>query len=257
MTSILKIAGSGLLAQQANLDVIANNIANIGTTGFKKSRAVFADSQYETGTLSAEGTTEPSIQVRAGTGVTVAAAQRLMSPGSFRETGSIWDMAIAGEGFFQVSLPDGRTAYTRDGSFQVDAQGQLVTGDGSLVSPPVTIPPGAQDVTIDATGVVRATVDGNPTDVGRIDIATFPNPSGLLAIGHNLFAPSEASGDAQAGQAGTDGRGQLMVGLLEDSNVDIGEEMTKVIEAQRAYQLSLKMLQTADEMLGMANNIRR
>ncbi|MCL4533659.1 MAG: flagellar basal-body rod protein FlgG [Bacteroidetes bacterium] len=257
MTTILKVAASGLLAQQANLDLIANNIANLGTTGFKKSRAVFADAAYETGVLEAPGTNEAPMEVTTGTGVTLAAAQRILSPGSFRETGNVWDLTIAGDGFFQVSLADGRTAYTRDGSFQVDAQGQLVTADGSLVTPPVTIPQGAQDVEIDGAGTVRAKVDGKLTELGAVNVATFPNPAGLLAVGHNLFVPSDASGEAQAGAGGTEGRGQLMSGVLEGSNVDFAEETTKMIEAQRAYQLSIKLVQTADEMLGLANNIRK
>lgn len=257
MTTILKSAASGLLVQQANLDLIANNIANISTTGYKKSRAILADAAYESGTLEAPGGVEPSMEVRTGTGVTFAAAQRILSPGSFKETGNTWDLSIAGDGFFQITLPDGRTAYTRDGSFQIDSQGQLATAEGYLVAPPVTIPPGAQDVEIDATGKVRAKVDGKLTDLGAVSIVTFPNPAGLLAVGHNLFAPSEASGEAQAGEAGADGRGQIMSGVLEGSNVDFAEEMTKMIEAQRAYQLSIKLVQTADEMLGLANSIRR
>ncbi|MDA8189244.1 MAG: flagellar basal-body rod protein FlgG [Dehalococcoidales bacterium] len=250
MSSILKSAASGLLAQKYNLDVIANNIANISTTGFKKSRATFADAAYENAVVNAPET-------RTGTGVTIASAQRMFSQGSFAETGNPWDLAIAGDGFFQVALPDGRKAFTRDGSFQVDAQDRLTTGDGLLVDPPVTIPYGAENVTVDPNGAVSADVNGQRVTLGNISVVTFPNPEGLLAIGHNLYAPSEASGDAQAGQAGAGGRGQIVSGVLEGSNVDLAEEMTKAMEAQRAYQLSIKVLQTADEMLGLANNIRR
>lgn len=256
MSSILRAAASGLLAQQYNLDLISNNIANVDTTGFKKSRANFADAIYDVTTTTPDGSATP-MEFRTGTGVTLAASQRMFSPGALKETDNPWDLAIAGDGFFQIALPDGRRAYTRDGSFQTDAQGRLTTAQGFLVDPPLTVPPGAENVAIEQNGVVQAQVDGKQVQLGTIPIVTFANPEGLVALGQNLFAPSDASGNAEAGPAGTGSRGQIMSGVLEGSNVDLAEEMTRAIEAQRAYQLSIKVLQTADEMLGLANNIRR
>lgn len=257
MFTILKSAASGLLAQKYNLDVIANNIANVSTTGYKKARTTFADAAYKTipaGALPAGG---PTNEFRAGTGVTLAAAQKMFFPGSLTETNGVWDLAIGGEGFFQVALPDGRKAYTRDGSFRVDGEGRLTTASGLLVDPPVNIPADAEDVHVDASGVIRGSLNGQLVELGDIVVATFPNPDGMLAIGQNLYLPSEASGEARVGHAGTEGRGQILSGVLENSNVDLAEEMTRAIEAQRAYQLSVKALQTADEMLGLANNLRR
>ncbi len=257
MFSILKSAASGLLAQTYNMDAIANNIANVNTDGYKKTRTDFADTAYDTmaATTSAIGGVAP--EFRAGAGVAVAATQRVFSAGSLRETDNPWDLAIAGTGFFQVALPDGRKAYTRDGSFQIDGQGHLTTGEGFLVDPPITVPQGAENVQVDQNGTVRASVNGQQVELGSITVATFPDPEGLLAIGHNLYAASDASGNAQVGQAGAGGRGQIMSGVLESSNVDMADEMTKAVEAQRAYQLSIKVLQTADELLGLANNLRK
>ncbi len=257
MSTILRSAVSGLLAQKYNLDLIANNIANLNTTGYKKSRGIFADATYETQAAIALPESEPVPEVRAGTGVRVVAAQRVFSPGSFKETDNIWDLAIAGDGFFQVAFPDGQKGYTRDGSFQIDSQGRVATVQGFLLDPPVTIPPGAESIEIDESGVVRGRLNGKPAEFGTISIAEFPNREGLLALGHNLFAPSEASGDAQAEGEAVYGRSRIMSGVQETSNVDLAEEMTKAMEAQRAYQLSIKVLQTADEMLGLANNLRR
>lgn len=257
MSTILRSALSGLLAQRYNLDLIANNIANLSTTGYKKSRSVFADAAYETQPAIALPDSEPVPEARAGSGVRVAAAQRLFSAGSFKETDNLWDLAIAGEGFFQVALPDGRRAYTRDGSFQLDSQGRLATVHGFLLDPPVAIPPDAEAVEVDEGGVVRGLLKGKPVDLGTISIVTFPNREGLLSVGQNLFIPSEVSGDAQADGAAAGGRSRVMSGVQETSNVELAEEMTKAIEAQRAYQLSIKVLQTADEMLGLANNLRR
>lgn len=257
MTSILKSAASGIIAQKYNMDVIANNIANLQTTGFKKTRLLFADGPYENHTVPVPEGSNPEPDFKAGTGVRVAGVQRIFSPGSLQETGNAWDLAIAGEGFFQVGLPDGRKAYTRDGAFQIDGKGQLATAEGYLVDPPVTIPPGAENVSIDEGGTVRASVNGENVELGSIRIATFPNPEGLYAVGHNLFTASEASGEAQVDQPGTGTRGKIVSGVLEDANVDLGEEMTRAIEAQRAYELCIKVFQTADEMLGMANNLSR
>ncbi len=257
MTTILRSAASGLLAQQANLDIIANNISNINTTGYKKTRALLADAAYETGPLEAPGGLEPSLEVRAGAGVTLAAAQRLFTPGNLQETGNTWDLAIAGDGFFQVSLGDGRLAYTRDGAFQVDGEGRLCTVGGLLVEPPITIPPDAENVQIDSAGTVWAALNGQATELGSIAVVSFPNSAGLLAMGGNLYTATEASGGPQPGMAGEEGRGQIVSGVLEASNVDIAEEMTRAIEAQRAYQLSIKLVQAADEMLAMANNLRK
>lgn len=257
MSMILSAAVSGLLAQRYNLDVIANNIANISTNGYKKVRAMFTDAPQETesATVFPDGTPVPEFQH--GTGVRLASTQRLFSQGNFKETGNTWDLSIAGEGFFPLALPDGRNAYTRDGAFKIDGAGRLTTADGLLVDPPLAIPAGVQDVQVDETGAVRGTLNGETVEVGSIPIVIFANPEGLETIGHNLYVPSASSGDAQLDLAGANGRGQIVSGVLEESNVDLAEEMTRAMEAQRAYQLSIKALQTADEMIGLANNVRR
>ncbi len=258
MSVVLRAAESGLLAQKHNLDMIANNIANLSTTGFKKSRAVFADAAYETESAINLPDGQPPIpEARLGTGVRLVASQRMFSAGSLKETSNTWDLAIAGGGFFQVALPGGQKAYTRDGSFQVDGQGLLTSAEGFLADPQVMIPKNVEDVRIGEDGAIRGILEGQPVQLGSIPIVTFPNSDGLLAVGHNLFVPTEASGAAESGVAGTGDRGQVMSGVLEESNVDLAEEMTKAIEAQRAYQMSIKVLQTADEMLGLANNLRR
>jgi flagellar basal-body rod protein FlgG len=257
MSSILRTAASGLAAQQRALDIISNNIANVSTTGFKKSRAVFADAKYYSEAASTTPLGEPVPAFTSGSGVTMAATQRILSAGNFQETGSPLDLTIAGNGFFQVALPDGTRAYTRDGSFTIDAQGQLTTTQGYLVDPPITFPAGAQNVQIDQNGAVQAEVNGQPTQIGTINVATFPTPEGLLAAGGNLYTVSDASGQPQVGAPGAGGAGQLVSGVLETSNVDLADEMTRAIEAQRAYQLNIKVMQTADEMIGLATNIRR
>jgi flagellar basal-body rod protein FlgG len=257
MITSLKSAASGLIAQRINTDVISNNIANLSTTAYKKSRVNMVDVGQEILAQFQLPGAEYPVDVIAGGGVTAAASQVMFTQGQLRETGNIWDVAIAGRGFFQVALPDGGTAYTRDGSFRIDAQGQLVTSDGFTLDPAITIPLGAENVQIDETGTVSALVDGQSTSLGQLPLAIFPNPEGLISIGRNFFSASESSGQAQVGQPGAEGRGQIMTGVLEGSNVDLAEEMTKLIEAQRAYQLSIKALQTTDEMLGLANNLRR
>ena len=257
MLTIMKTAASGMLAQKFSLEVVANNIANMSTTAFKKSRAVFASAPYRLTTEPVLDSGEPAAVFRTGTGVRLLADQRLFFQGTLLETGNPWDLAIAGDGFFQVSMPDGSKAYTRDGSFQTDGQGRVVTVEGLLLDPPVTVPEGAEEVAIEENGLVTALVGGERVQLGTIAVSTFPNPEGLLSIGHNLYIASEASGAAQVGPLGVDGRGQIVSGALESSNVDLAEEMTRAIEAQRAYQLNVKALQTADEMLAMANNLRK
>lgn len=257
MSVILRSAVSGLLAQKYNLDVIANNIANVSTPGYKKARAVFVDAAYETESAIPLPDGTPTIpEARLGTGVRLVASQRLFAPGNLRETDNPWDLAIAGDGFFQVVLPDGRRAYTRDGSFQIDGEGRLATLEGFLGDPPVVIPIGTENVSVAEDGTIRGTLKDQPILLGNVQIVTFPNAEGLLTIGHNLFVPTDASGQALDAPAGGEW-GQIMSGVLEESNVDMAEEMTRAIEAQRAYQMSIKVLQTADEMLGLANNLRR
>ncbi len=258
MSTIITSAVSGLLAQKNNLDLIANNIANMSTTGYKKARAIFTDGAYETHSAIQLPDGETTIpEVRLGSGVRLVASQRLFSQGNFRETNNPWDLAIAGDGFFQVSLPDGGMAYTRDGAFQIDAQGHLATAEGFLGDPPVEIPKDIQELRVDESGAIQGTLNGQPVQLGRIPVVAFANAQGLLAIGHSLFVPTESSGEAQPGQAGTGDRGQIISGVLEESNVDLAEEMTRAMEAQRAYQMSIKVLQTADEMESLANNLRR
>lgn len=262
MTSINKvfgIAASGMLAQQANLDIIANNVANANTVGFKRSRAEFADVVYDRATLGPEAQptdqyTPPSILPVAG--VEVVAASRVSSPGLLVPSRRHLDLAIEGEGFFQVRLPDGTTGYTRDGALSLDANGHLVNSSGLALLPELRIEVPAEQIEISGDGRVLAREGEEVAEVGQITLAKFANPMGLLAIGHNLFRETAASGAPITGQPGSQNLGSLRPQTLELSNVDIAEEMVNMVTAQRAYQLSSRALQVADEMLGMANSLR-
>lgn len=259
MTQALWIAKTGLDAQQTRMAVISNNLANTNTTGFKRDRASFEDLLYQTvrqpGGATSEQTQLPT-GLSTGTGVRVAATSKEFAQGNIDQTGGALDVAINGRGFFEVLLPDGSTAYTRDGSFQINAQGELVTSSGYPVQPGLQLPEGAQSVTIGADGTVSVQVAGQPesVQVGALTLADFVNPAGLQAKGGNLYAETGASGPAQSGAPGQSGLGALVQGSLESSNVNTVQELVAMIETQRAYETNAKAISTIDSMLGFLNN---
>jgi flagellar basal-body rod protein FlgG len=254
MIRSLFIAKTGLEAQQTNLDVITNNLANVSTNGFKRSRAVFEDLLYQNvrqpGAQSSQQTTLPS-GLQMGTGVRSVATERMFSVGNPTSTGNPKDVMINGGGFFQVLLPDGSSAYTRDGSFQTDANGQLVTSSGYPVQPAITIPANAQSITIGKDGTVSVQLPGSaaPSQVGTLMVTTFVNPAGLEAKGENLYVETGASGTPNTGTPGTNAAGALMQGYVESSNVNVVEEMVNMIQTQRAYEINSKAVNTSDQML--------
>jgi flagellar basal-body rod protein FlgG len=254
MIRSLFIAKTGLEAQQTNLDVITNNLANVSTNGFKKSRAVFEDLLYQNvrqpGAQSSQQTQLPS-GLQIGTGVRAVATERLHTQGNPQQTGNSKDVMINGSGFFQVLMPDGTTAYTRDGSFQTDNNGQLVTSSGYVLQPPITVPSNALTMTVGRDGTVTVTTPGTvaPTQIGSIQVANFVNPSGLESLGENLYAETGSSGTAQTSTPGTNGAGVLMQGYVETSNVNVVEEMVNMIQTQRAYEINSKAITTSDQML--------
>ncbi len=254
----LHVARTGLDAQQERMRVIANNIANVNTTGFKSDRANFQTLAYET--ITAPGATSAGDDRYAtgttlGSGVALAGTSRSDTQGSLETTGNSLDVAIQGGGFFQVQQPDGTTAYTRDGSFSVSATGQVVTSDGMPIIPNIQIPDGATSVTIGSDGTVTATLSGDAkaSELGKIETARFVNPAGLSSVGGNLLAQTEASGEPQTGTPGTEGRGTVKQGALEASNVSVVEELVDMIETQRAYEVNSKMISATDQMLQYLN----
>ncbi len=262
MSLTLDIGATGMLAQQLNVDVTSNNIANMTTTGYKRQRAEFQDLLYQTkvragAASSTQGTTIPS-GIQQGLGVKTGSVYRINEQGALQITGNELDVANKGEGYFQITLPDGETAYTRDGSFQMDQDGQIVTSEGYLLQPGLTIPPDTIDITISAAGEVFAKIDGQTalTNVGQIQLAIFANDAGLDAIGDNLFLETEASGAPIVGNPNEDGFGALEQGALETSNVNVVQEITTLIQAQRAYEMNSKVIQTGDEMLSTVTNMR-
>ncbi len=258
----LNIAATGMLAQQLNVEVISNNIANMNTTGYKRQRAEFQDllyqSQRRVGSTSSDTGTVVPAGVQIGLGVKTAAVYMIAEQGNLASTDNTLDLAISGQGFYQVTLPSGETSYSRAGSFQLSPTGQIVSADGYVVQPGITIPANAVDITINASGEVLVKIDGqvNVSNVGRIQLASFPNPAGLEATGDNLFLETAASGTATQGNPGTAGFGQLMQGFLETSNVNTVTEITNLITAQRAYEMNSKVIQTSDEMLNSVNRLR-
>lgn len=254
MLKSLYIAATGMEAQQTNLDVISNNLANVGTNGFKKGRAVFSDLLYQTvrqpGAYSSQQTQLPS-GLQLGTGVRTLSTEKIFTQGNLQQTGNSKDIAIQGDGFFQVQMPDGTTAYTRDGAFQVDNNGQLVTASGYPVQPSVTIPPNALTLTVSADGVVSVTQPGSATNVqvGNLQLATFINNAGLQSLGNNLYAETSSSGSPNVTVPGTNGAGTLNQSYVETSNVNVVEELVNMITAQRAYELNSKAITTSDQML--------
>jgi flagellar basal-body rod protein FlgG len=254
MIRSLYIAKTGLDAQQTQLDVISNNLANVSTSGFKRSRAVFEDMLYQTvrepGAQSTQQTTLPS-GLQIGTGVRTVATTRIHTQGNLSQTSNTLDLAINGEGFFQLQQPDGTTAYTRDGSFHRDAQGAIVSSNGMPLQPAITVPASALSVTIGQDGTVQITTQGNatPTTLGTIQLATFVNPAGLSSQGQNSYIQTAASGTPSTNTAGTNGTGLINQGYVETSNVNVAEELVNMIQTQRAYELNSKAITTSDQML--------
>ena len=259
MMGSLYIAATGMRAQQQNLDVTANNLANVNTTGFKRMRSEFQDLHYQIvrspGTPNGGDQIPTGIQV--GMGVREAGTSRLFSQGDVQQTDNPLDLDIEGDGFFQVTQSDGTLAYTRSGSLQLNSQGQLVTVDGQLISPGITVPAGASKINITSDGTVSATVGNAQSVLGQIQLARFINPAGLESVGNNLYIATPASGDPQIGAPGSTNMGTLAQGAVEMSNVKVVDEMVNMITAMRSYEAISKTIQTSDEMLGLANNVKR
>ncbi len=254
MMRSLWIAKTGLDAQQTQLDVVSNNLANVSTNGFKRSRAVFEDLLYQTlrpaGAQSSQQTQVPE-GLQVGTGVRPIATARLHTQGNLQQTANQLDLAVNGGGFLQIQMPDGTTAYTRDGSLHMDAQGQLVNSNGYALSPAITIPANTQSITVAPDGTVSVTQQGTsaPVQVGTIQLANFINPAGLQALGQNVYGETAASGTATTGTPGTNGLGTVNQGYVETSNVNVVEEMVNMIQTQRAYEINSKAIQSSDQML--------
>ena len=254
MIRSLWIARTGLDAHQTQLDVITNNLANVSTNGFKRARAVFEDLLYQTmrqpGALNTQQNTIPS-GLQIGTGVRPVATERIHTQGNIQQTGGTLDVAIQGEGFFQIQMPDGTLSYTRDGAFQKDAQGVMVTSSGFPVQPQITIPADAVTVTIGRDGVVSVLQAGQnaPTQIGQLQLATFVNTGGLQSVGENLFVETASSGVPTPNTPGTNGAGLLNQGFVETSNVNVVEELVNMIQTQRAYEINSRAIQTSDQML--------
>ena len=253
---------TGMQAQELNIDVIANNLANVNTSGFKKSRAEFQDLLYESmrpaGAASSADTTIPT-GIQLGHGTRPSAVQKMFSQGDFENTQNELDWAIEGDGFFQIELPNGDTSYSRCGEFKLDADGRIVNADGFPLVPQMTIPTDTISITVGMDGTVSVIQagDSTPSEIGTLQLARFVNAAGLRSLGKNLFVPTEGSGDEIVGTAGEDGFGTIAQGFLEMSNVSVVDEMVNMITAQRAYETNSKVIQTSDEMLQMANNLKR
>lgn len=262
MSITLSTGATGMLAQQLNVDVISNNIANMTTTGYKRQRAEFQDLLYQNkirpgATSSDSGTTVPA-GIQLGLGVKTGSVYRINEQGPLQTTDNEFDLAIVGSGYFQITLPSGETAYTRDGSFQINENGEVVTSEGYLLEPSITVPDDAIDVTINASGEVLVKIQGQValSNLGQLELAIFQNSAGLEAIGDNLYMETEASGAAIVGTPNLDGFGKLQQGALETSNVNVVQEITNLIQAQRAYEMNAKVIQAGDEMLSTINQLR-
>jgi flagellar basal-body rod protein FlgG len=258
----LDIAATGMLAQQRNVEVVSNNLANMNTTAFMRRRTEFHDLIYQdlrrVGATSSDAGTVIPTGVQLGLGVKLAAVYRIHEQGNLTATDNTFDMAIQGKGYFQVTLPTGETSYTRDGTFQLDGTGQLVTHDGYSVQPGITIPTTAIDITINGSGQVQAQIQGQAAlqTVGQLTVSTFANEAGLESIGDNLYMETPASGSATSGAPGSIGFGTILQGFLETSNVNAVEEISNLISAQRAYEMNSKVIKTSDEMLGTLAQLR-
>ena len=262
MIRSLWTSATGMQAQELNIDVIANNLANVNTSGFKKSRAEFQDLLYESmraaGAASSQDTIVPT-GIQLGHGTRPAAVQKMFTQGDFQNTTNELDWAIEGDGFFQIEIPNGDTSYSRSGEFKLDADGRIVNPDGFPLVPEMTIPLDTISIAVGMDGTVSVIEagDATPTELGTLQLARFVNPAGLRSLGKNLYAPTEASGDEITGTAGENGFGTIAQGFLEMSNVSVVDEMVSMITAQRAYETNSKVVQTADDMLQMANNLKR
>lgn len=257
----LQTAALGMTAQQTKVDNIANNLANASTTGFKRSRAVFQDLLYQNVQASGEGETgtgEPA-ELQMGHGSTAVATARNFSQGGFAETGNSLDLALNGDGFFQVRRPDGSIAFTRDGTFTLSSEGNIVTQTGLEVEPSINVPPDAVEIAVNQEGVVSARLQGESEmiELGQLELARFSNTAGLRAVGGNLYEQTEASGEPFLGAPGRNGMGTVRQGFLEKGNVEVVKEMTSLIEAQRTYELNSKMVKASDNMMQTANNVKR
>jgi flagellar basal-body rod protein FlgG len=259
----LYTAATGMMAQETNVEVISNNVANLRTNGFKRQRVHFQDLMYEQlrrpGSPSSEQNTQVPVGVFVGSGVKVVSTPRIMSQGNLTQTEKPLDIAIRGDGFLRVQLPDGRMGYTRDGSFELDAQGRLVTQDGYVVDPGVTVPPETKSVSINAAGVITGVTPGNtdPQQLGQIQLARFVNPNGLENIGDNFYTETAASGPAIDGTPGTEEFGSIAQGYLEEANVNAVVEITSLIQAQRAYEMNSKVISAADQMMQSTSQMFR
>ncbi len=259
----LHTAATGMMAQELNVQVISNNIANMRTTGYKRQRAEFQDLLYEhvrrVGTQTSDQGTVLPAGIELGSGVKTVGTPRVMSQGNLLPTQKEYDVAIRGEGFFRIQLPDGRTAYTRDGSFELDAQGRVVTAQGYLLQPAMSVPQNATGFTVNAQGQVSVTPAGQttPQQIGQIDLANFINKAGLQAIGDNLYLETPASGPPQTGNPGSEAFGNLQQGNLEQANVEAVTEISDLIAAQRAYEMNAKVITAADQMLSSTSNMMR
>ena len=258
----LSIAATGMLAQQMNVEVVSNNIANVNTTGFKRQRAEFQDLLYQNlrrvgSASSSAGTVVPS-GIQIGVGVKAASVYRITEQGDLSTTENSLDLAVQGKGYFRVEMPDGTTGYTRAGQFQLSATGEIVTPDGYRLLPGITVDPTATSVTVNASGEVIIQQAGQvaPTTAGQLDLATFANEAGLQAMGENIYVETTASGAPQTGNPGTNGIGTIRQGFLETSNVNVVSELTNLITAQRAYEMNSKVIQASDEMLGTMSQMR-
>ncbi len=260
MIRSLWIAKTGLDAQQMQMDTISHNLANVSTNGYKRSHAVFEDLIYQNlrqaGAQSSANTALPT-GLQLGTGVKPVATTRNFAQGNLQQTNNTFDLAISGNGFFAVQMPDGTAAYTRDGSFHVDQQGQVVNANGLPMSPPITLPANTVNVTIGSDGTISAMIAGQqaPTQVGQLQVATFMNPAGLDPRGQNLFVETEASGTATVGTPGMNGAGLVQQGYTETSNVNVVEELVAMIQTQRAYEINSKAIQTSDQMLARISQL--
>lgn len=258
----LSIGATGMLAQQTNVEVISNNIANMNTTAYARRRAEFNDLLYQNlrrpGAQSSDTGTVVPAGIQLGLGVKTASVYRITEQGSLSSTDNPLDVAIQGKGYFQIELPSGETAYTRDGSFQLSSDGTIVTNDGYTVQPGITIPQGATEVTINSSGEVLVKLDGQTTEqnVGQLQLATFSNEAGLSAVGNNLLMETAASGAPVVSTPTQPGFGSLLQGYLETSNVNVVSEITELISAQRAYEMNSKVIQTADDMMSQVNQLK-
>ena len=262
MIRSLWTSATGMQAQALNLDVISNNLANVNTSGFKKSRAEFQDLLYETllpAGMSSSQDTEVPAGIQLGHGTRPSTVLKIFSQGNMENTQNELDLAIEGDGFFQITLPNGEIAYTRDGAFKLDSDGRIVNSDGFTMEPEIAIPSDAMSISVGLDGTVSVLQAGEstPSEIGTIELVRFINPAGLISMGKNLFIPSEASGNEMTGTAGEDGMGTLAQGFLEMSNVSVVDEMVNMITAQRAYESNSKAIQAADDMLQLANNVKR